>query len=136
MYVCVCWVCCVRSAAVGLLAADRPEPRRPARPRDRASLQDGPQEVRGHRARVDAKVRAVSTPADLLCSPHPTLATHSLAAALCVTRALYALDYRTSHRFASLLPSLLTLILFTFHSLLSPLFSLLFPLSSLILCAN
>jgi len=45
------------SAAEYLLDADRPKPRRPARPRDRTRLQDRPVPLRIDGARVDPKVR-------------------------------------------------------------------------------
>ena len=45
------------SAPLHLLDAHRPEPRRPARARDRTRLQNRPLPVRGNSERVDEKVR-------------------------------------------------------------------------------
>ena len=52
------------SAALDLLNAHGPEPRRPARARHRAPLQDRPRAVRGDREGVDAQVRYV-----VACAP-------------------------------------------------------------------
>ena len=47
---------CIRSAAIHLLHAHRPEPRRSARARDRARVQDRSLAVRGYGTGVDEEV--------------------------------------------------------------------------------